>query len=56
MKPTPLDHVHSVDLSQAEIASILYYLESYFCGSDENPEDNLDVMSIFSKFENLSTF
>jgi hypothetical protein len=31
-------------------------MESYFCGSDENPEENLDVMAIFGKLENLSSF
>jgi hypothetical protein len=56
MKPTSLDYIHNVELSQAEVAAILYYLESYFCGSDENPEDDRDVMSIFAKLENLSAF
>jgi hypothetical protein len=55
-EPTPLDHMHTVDLSQAEIATILYYLESYFCGSDENPKNDLDLMSVFAKLENLPTF
>jgi len=56
MEPIPLNYSHTVELSQAEVASILYYLESYFCGSDENPEDDLDVMAIFRKLENLSSF
>jgi hypothetical protein len=56
MKPTHLDFIHNVELSQSEVAAILYYLESYFCGSDENPEDDQDIMSIFAKLENLSSF
>jgi len=56
MHPIALDSVHNVQLNQAEVAAILYYLESYFCGSDENPEDDQDVMSIFAKLENLSSF
>lgn len=49
-----LSYVHSVDLSQAEVATILYYIESYFCGSDERPEDDTDLMSVCRKLENLS--
>lgn len=56
MEPIPPNHNHTVELSQAEVAAILYYLESYFCGSDENPEDDADVMSIFGKLENLPFF
>jgi hypothetical protein len=55
MKPIPLDYLHNVSLTQGEVATILYYLESYFCGSDENPEEDPDVMSIFRKLETLST-
>jgi len=50
----PLDRIHTVELSQAEVATILYYVESYFCGSDENPEDDADLMSACRKLEALS--
>ena len=48
-----LDYIHSVELTQGEVSTILYYLESYFQGSDENPEDDADLMSVFRKLENL---
>ena len=48
-----LDSVCSVDLSYGEVATILYYLESYFDGSDERPEEDCDVMSIFRKLESI---
>lgn len=48
-----LDCVHDVQLSQAEVATILYYIESYFCGSDERPEDDADLMSVCRKLETL---
>ena len=49
-----LDYVHNVELSHGEVATILYYIESYFQGSDENPEDDTDLMSVCRKLETLS--
>lgn len=49
-----LDYIHNVELSQGEVATILYYIESYFQGSDEIPEDDADLMSVCRKLETLS--
>ena len=48
-----LDSIHNVELSQGEVSTILYYVESYFQGSDENPEADADLMSVCRKLENL---
>jgi len=48
-----LDYIHDVQLSHGEVATILYYIESYFQGSDENPEDDIDLMSVCRKLETL---
>jgi hypothetical protein len=48
-----LNYIHNVELTQGEVSTILYYIESYFQGSEENPEEDADVMSIFRKFETL---
>ena len=39
-----LDSIHNVELSQGEVSTILYYIESYFQGSDDNPEADADLM------------
>jgi hypothetical protein len=48
-----LDSIHNVELSQGEVATIFYYIESYFQGSEENPEEDTDLMSVIRKLENL---
>ena len=48
-----LDYIHNVELSQGEVSTILYYIESYFQGSDENPEEDTDLMSVCRKLETL---
>jgi hypothetical protein len=46
-----LDSIHNVELSQGEVSTILYYIESYFQGSDDNPEADADLMSVCRKLE-----
>ena len=48
-----LDSIHNVELSQGEVSTILYYIESYFQGSDDNPEADADLMSVCRKLETL---
>ena len=48
-----LNYIHNVELSQGEVSTILYYIESYFQGSDDNPEADADLMSVCRKLETL---
>lgn len=49
-----LNYLHNVDLTQGEVSAILYYIESFYHDSDDNPDDDQVVMSIFKKLESLT--